>query len=382
METTYKGHKFILAGGDGINPLGIVRSLGEAGYKSYVVRVEEPRHTSIHTSRYVEQCTPGYGYDGVLNVCLAKYGNETLSPFVFLTDECHSEVFDRHYDDIKDKFIFYNTGEKGGLTKLSDKAYQCQLAAQSGILVPQFEVVKTGEMPKHVPYPIITKTITSNEGGWKKDMIICRNESELQEAYQHIQAKTLLIEQYIEGVNEVDYKGFSIKHGEDVFFTHVKRWKYKDKEHGHRMFFEPSIGDEMLDKLRRLIQSAHYEGIFDAEFIQDKEGNLYFLEVNWRTGMYNYNHTVEGVNLPFLWAKSMLDGKIDVDSIHPQTSKYTTLDEISLLAMCIKHPQKIFCAIREIKKADILYFYNQQDIRPFVYSLFNFFKRKFLHVIS
>lgn len=375
-------HKFIIFGGDGINALGVVRCLGDMGINSYVIRLHPTEHIPpIETSKYVLRTWLAKTPEDVLSILLENFSNEAEKPILFFTDELHAEVFDRHYDELKDKFISYNAGHSGGLIKLLDKAYQCELAEECGIKVPKYEIVNKGDLPKNVPYPVITKTITSNEGRWKRDMIVCQTPEELQEAYKEIVADRLQIEEYIDSTNEVDLKGFSIRGGEQIFFTHLKRWHYKDPAKGHLMYFEPCKEKVFKAQISQLIQKANYSGIFDAEFIQDKKGDLYFLEVNWRTGMYNYNHTFEGVNLPYLWAKSTINGCINENEIKIKDINYTTLCELTSFGDALRHPKLIANWIQEMRNADVLYYYNKNDKYPCFVAWCKFFQRKVRNIL-
>lgn len=306
-----KKHKFIVIGGDAVNALGVIRSLGEVGIKTHILGEWEPNHNAaLSKSKYVESVNVVQNNDEIYQVLIEKYGHEEYKPFVFFTWEGHETFFDSHYDELKDKFFFYNAGSQGALNQLLNKTYQCELAAQSGIRVPRYTVVTKGTLNHGIAYPIITKTVSSYIPSWKHDMVVCHNEHELVEAYQKIEAESVIIEEFIEGVCEVDLKGFSINDGQDIFFTHLKIWKKKEDNTTNLMYFEPCKDENFKHNLVRMIQKAKYNGIFDAEFIQDKAGNLFFLEVNWRTGMYNYNHTLEGINLPYLWANQLLTVKL------------------------------------------------------------------------
>lgn len=382
MRDNKQDRKYIIFGGDGINPLGIVRSLGEVGIETDIIRFKESAHfATIETSKYVRKAYYGDTSEELLAILLNHYGNEALKPIVFFTDEGNEAFFDAHYNELKDKFIFYNAGVENGINNLLRKDVQCQLAAQCEIQVPIYEVLETGVLPSKVPYPIITKTLTSNDGGWKKDMIVCNNEEELKAAYLKIQARTILVEEYIKGTNEVDLKGFSINGGEQIYFTSLKKWHYKDAQHKWLMYFEPCHNEELKRKLSNLIRKANYSGIFDAEFMQDSNGDLYFLEVNWRTGMYNYNHTCEGINLPYIWAKSMIDNKIDNDSIHLFKEHYSAIDEISSFTSVLRCPKYFIKWIRTMIKADVYFYYNKHDKKPCLVAWKRFLKRKVSNIL-
>ncbi len=377
MEDNKQGRKYILFGGDGLNALGIVRSLGEIGIRTDIIRTKESPHiATIEKSRYVNKAYYGTTNEDLLNILLEKYDKEDLKPVVFFTDEWNEACFDSHYNKLKDKFICYNAGVENGINVLLNKDVQNRLAIECGFRIPIYEVLETGILPSKVPYPVITKTLTSIDGRWKQDMIICHNEDELKKAYLKIQAKQIMVEEYIEGTNEVVLKGFSIQGGKHNYFTFLKKWNYKDLKNKWLMYFEPCRDEELKTKLSNLIRKANYSGIFDAEFLQDNNGELVFLEVNWRTGMYNYNHTIEGINLPYLWAKSTIKGQIEEKTIILKQEPYTTMDEISAFSDVLRCPKLFFKWLKTIKKADMLYYYNKNDIRPCLTAWIRFGKRK------
>ena len=377
MENNEKSRKYIVFGGDGLNPLGIVRSLGEIGIKTDILRNRESEHyATIEKSKYVNKVYYGTTSEELLTILLEKYGHESLKPIVFFTDEGNEAFFDSRFNALQNKFIFYNAGVEGGVNHLLRKDVQCELAIECGIKVPIFEVLETGVLPTKVSYPVITKTLTSNDGRWKQDMMICHNEDELKSAYKEIQAQQIMVEEFIDGTNEVDLKGFSIRGGEQICFTSLKKWKFKDLEHKWLMYFEPCQDMQLKNKLSDLIRKANYSGIFDAEFIQTNNGELVFLEVNWRTGMFNYNHTVEGINLPYLWSMSTIHNRIEEDTITFSRESYTAMDEIDAFADVLRHPNLFLRWLKAIKKADLLYYYNRKDIRPCLTAWGRFFKRK------
>lgn len=376
-------HKFIVIGGDAVNALGVIRSLGEAGIKTHILGEWAPNHNAaLSQSKYVESVEVVQNNDDIYRVLIDKYGHEEYKPFIFFTWEGHETFCDLHYDELKDKFFFYNAGSQGALNQLLDKTYQCKLAEQSGIRVPKYTVVAKGTLNHGIAYPIITKTVSSYIPSWKHDMVVCHNEQELEEAYQKIEAESVIIEEFIEGVCEVDLKGFSINDGQEIFFTHLKTWKKKEDKAGNIMYFEPCHDELFKQKLSQLIKTAKYNGIFDAEFIQDKEGNLFFLEVNWRTGMYNYNHILEGINLPYLWAKSTLEGQIDSESILVKPIKYIAFDEMSAFTHCLHNPKYFPHWLHLLRVADVLYFYNKLDSKPTHIFWKNMLRCKFAKLIK
>ena len=109
-----RNHKFIICGGDGLNPLGIIRSLGEEGLHPYVITKKLKKERSIiATSKYVEHVLYTNSDEGVIETLINVFGHEFYKPFVFLTDEGHAELLDRRYDEIDGKFFFFQCRPKG-----------------------------------------------------------------------------------------------------------------------------------------------------------------------------------------------------------------------------------------------------------------------------
>ena len=100
---------------------------------------------------------------------------------------------------------------------MDDLKLQAGCAKRNGLKVLETVVVERGEMPENLEYPIITKSISPNVGGWKSDVHICYSEVELIEAYKHIEAPTVLIQRFIEKKNEYCIDGFCINQGKDMF---------------------------------------------------------------------------------------------------------------------------------------------------------------------
>ena len=112
-----KEHRFVIIGGDNINSLGILRSLGEAGLMPEMIMVNERNPSFILNSRYAKVVHKSSSVSESFNLLLSIYGNERKKPFVFATDDTNEQILDEHYDDLKDRFFFYNAGCSGRVSK-------------------------------------------------------------------------------------------------------------------------------------------------------------------------------------------------------------------------------------------------------------------------
>ena len=266
---------------------------------------------------------------------------------------------------------------------MMNKKVICDIAESCGFKAPKNEVVKKGEMPKTLSYPIITKTLMSIMGAWKADSFICHDEDELREAYTKIEASDLVLEEYIEKKNELALEGFSVRGGRDVFIPYgISFFRSRPGGYGHYMWCKLMQDNDLMSRFKEIIRKCNYEGCFEIEFLIDREGNLWFLEVNFRYSFWNYALTYGGMNYPMMWAESADAGRI----ILPEESAYaklpvktyfTAMSEPGDFAQCILREHGSFWKwLSDVRKADMLYFYNPKDPKPAWSFWFHKIKRK------
>lgn len=363
---------FIVISGDTGNALGVVRSLGETGVKPILIYLVEKSHLpTLIKSKYLTVVHKVNSYEEGVDLLLNKYAGRDQKPFVYTCDDSIESVIDARYDELKDHFLFFNAGEKGKINHLMNKKVICDLAESCGFKVPKNEVVKRGELPKTLSYPIITKTLMSILGAWKADSFICYNEEELRAAYDKIEATDLILEEYIDKKNELALEGFSVNGGKDVYIPYgISFFRSRPGGYGHYMWCRKMEENDLMDRFRAIIQKCHYEGCFEIEFLIDKDDTLWFLEVNFRFSFWNYAVTFGGLNYPMMWAESTLAGKIVVPeessySRLPIKQYFTALNEPGDFAQSVVSGRISFWKwLSDVKKADMLYFYHPRDRFP------------------
>ena len=367
MREDIKKHEFILFVSDHYNPLCVARGLGYASIKPIVIVVTKNLRL-LNNCKYVDILHRVDTYEDAYKLLMDKYGGKDPKPFLYASNDKVIEVLDSHYDEIKNQFYLFNAGEQGRLHQLMNKDYIVSLAKEVGFNIPKSEVVNHGELPKTLKYPIITKTIMSIVGGWKNDVFICHHEEELKEAYKSITAPQLILQEFIVKKTECCYEGFAVNGGKDVYIPfQIKYLRFSEKSYGHYMTVEP-IRDEVLrEKLYELIRRTHFEGIFDVEFLLGQDDQLYFLEVNFRSTTWTHTMTCGGINAPVLWAKSMLAGHINYESLHPQEETFTAMTEIDDYFDNVKtHKIGFWNWWKDVKGCKCLFYYDRNDKKPLV----------------
>ena len=367
-------HKFIVFGRDGINTLGVVRSLGEAGIRPYLVLWTKPELSKF--SKYVKECYLSFTLEKGFQYILSKFGKEKEKPFIFATEDESVSCLDRHYDELKDKFYFYNAGEQGRLTKLMEKGYLPQLAESCGLRIPRTEEVRNGELPITLSYPVITKSPTSTIFNWKSNVHVCYNEEELLEAFKQINQDRVVIQEYIEKVDEIDYEGFVINDGKDLYMPLNNRYyRLEEDSYGNYAYIERNPRPELLEPIKKLVEKTGYNGIFEMEFLVGKNGQPFFLEINFRSSAWLYAFKKAGVNLPYMFAVSTLQNSLDVSSENIKKLPFSLMFSISDFNQNVLTRKVSFWRwIRDFFSTDCFFIFNRHDTKPFWVKVRNYLR--------
>ena len=294
------------------NPLGIVRTLGEAGIHPIVVAVKGDLKF-VGQSRYVKKKyyvdTPEEG----LEFIISKFGrNKEKKSFILTGDDVTVSLLDKNYDKLKDYFYFYNAGETGRIAHYMNKDIMMALVEKYGIDIAKTWKVKVGEIPNDIKYPIMTKAINSIGEEWKDIVYICNNDEELLNAFKNMKSEFILLQQYIEKIDEISFDAFSVNKGKDIFFVMEANQMYNiPDKYSPYWEIKNSENKEIQNKITKVIEEIKLEGIFEFEFMKDKNGHLWFLEINFRNTALGFATTVAGMPQVIYWCESMEKGFIN-----------------------------------------------------------------------
>lgn len=372
-----KSHRFIILGDGHFNTLGMIRSLGEVGIRPDVVLVGRNLAT-VSASKYIQHLQVADTYDAGIEYIITTYSKETEKPFLLTGSDKIIAVIDRNYNRLLEKFYFFNAGEEGRINHLLSKKEQNLLAESCGFNVPVFEEVKIGDKPSRVPYPLITKAIDSTVDNWKSQVYVCRNETELADTYSKLKGERILLQQYIEKENETGFDAFTINGGEETYLPlQLTYYDTTETSFGNSIYFFEPKDEKLCEKVRELMAKTRYNGIFSIDLLIGKDGNTYFLEVNFRNSAWSYPSTCAGVNLPVLWAKSVLNNKLDVDNVLIKKLPYSAIADLDELSHAFH--QGLFKTLKVLKKiweSKSCVIWNRKDLRPFWNRVSGFIKRR------
>jgi D-aspartate ligase len=369
--------KYIVFAVEHYNTLGLVRSLGEKGMNPIYIGIKGKAKLA-GSSRYVAKThyvdTQEEGY----NLLLSEYGNEEQKPYVLCIDDKTVSYMDDRYDELKDKFIFFNAGAPGRVNEYMDKLNILQMAEKHGLKTLRAYRCNRSEIPAEIKYPVITKSSSPTIGGWKSDVHVCNSPEELAKAYEQIDAPTVLVQEYIEKKNEYCIEGFSVNNGKDSFFSIASTYNYLLPNYYSPYMTVRNMDNEYVRKaLSEVLADIGFEGIFEIEFLIDQDDTLYFGEINFRNSTWSYASTVAGMNLPYLWVRGMEEGKVPADAYKKIEEPFTGMVEPIDYGKRVD-TGKIDVAewLGDFKDAKCLYYYNEDDREPFYELMRNWDKLK------
>lgn len=359
------------------NPLGMIRGLGTMGINPIYISVKR-RYEVATKSRYISKLHKVDSIQEGYDLLMSEYGNEKEKPFLLFSDDKSIGFFDLRYDEWKDKFIGFNAEEQGRINRFIDKFEIQECAKRHGFnVLESFIIHKDGTIPKNLWYPVITKDISPNVGNWKADVYICQNEEELVGAMERIASNEIMVQHFVDKQNEMALEGYSIKRGENLHIVAQINYKYLIPGYYSpymdvRNFNNPDIENKLIS----MFQELGFEGVFEVEFLIDKDGTYYFMEMNFRASAWNYSCVEAGMSLPYLWCKAMENGKIDPTDM----KEYEPFVAMSEVIDYAKRVEGGICSIgewlKDFKEAKCTYIYNKDDIEPWKEACRNWDKFK------
>lgn len=368
-EKNNEGRIFIEFGEEHYNPLGVIRSLGEMKIKPVAI-IRKGEFGFASKSKYISDLYMVDSIEEGYNILLKKYGNMKKKPIVYTTDDQITSFLDQRYDELKDRFIFYNAGQAGRITKYMNKETINELATKYGLDVAKSWKIKNGDIPKDIEYPVMTKAIISTINNWKDEVYICNTEEELKQAFTKIQSKDILLQKYIIKKNELCIDGYSVNNGKKVFYAIASNYNNIKKDaYSNYMIVKNCNYPELENKLSKMFKEIQFEGIFSVEFLIDQNDQYYFLEINFRNSTWSWASTKAGMNLPYLWSKAMEDDEI-VEKSYNEFVPFNAMAEFNDYKDRVKTGEigKVKW-IKQMLGCKCLYFWDFKDAKPVIERL-------------
>lgn len=306
--------KKILIANRGEIALRIIRACREMGIRTVAVHSEEDRQ-SLHVLLADESVCIGpaqssESYLNIPNIISAAEitGADAIHPgYGFLAENSY---FAEVCESCNIKFI---GPSKEAILKMGDKVQARAIMAKAGVpVVPGSEgVISTADealkLVKKIKYPLIVKAAG---GGGGKGMRIVQNEEALKNAILTAQNEAkrafgnpeVYIEKYIEEPRHIEFQIMADNKGEVVFLPErecsIQRRYQKLLEESPSTFVSEKLRKKMGKAACRAARAVKYVTVGTVEFLVDKHGDYYFMEMNTRIQVeHPVSELVTGIDL-------------------------------------------------------------------------------------
>lgn len=287
------------------NGLSIIESLGQKGILTNVIDVTDEPKPYMLCSNFVKQGWKCKTNEDAISILLNDFKGDGEKALLVSCSDDATAMLDKHYDELKDRFILPLTSFHGHQEEIMSKQYMTTLAQNIGMNIPETWLLEKGqEIPEDIIYPCITKAISSVAGTKIDNIRVCNNYEELKSFVNSSgHSATLQIQRFIDKAFEFQFLGCSFNDGNEILIsgrTHIDR--PNGRENTFFLRFD-KVEKELIpleNKVREFISETKYNGPFSVEFLRDKNGKDYFTEMNFRNDGNAYCQTCAGINVPYI----------------------------------------------------------------------------------
>ena len=235
--------------------------------------------------------------DRIISAALATGASAIHPGYGFLSENAHFALNCR-----KNGIVFIGPTAQN-MQRLSDKATIKALMAQAGLpTIPGTDVLPDAEAAvteaARIGYPIMLK---ARSGGGGRGIRLVESESQLRDLFPQAQAESqaafgdpgLYLEKYVFPARHVELQIIADEAGNVVCLgdrdCSVQRRHQKLIEETPSPAVKPDMRRAIIDKVVRAVKTLDYVGVGTLEFLLDKAGNFWFMEMNVRLQV---EHTV------------------------------------------------------------------------------------------
>ena len=276
----------------------IIRACREMGIQTVAV-FSEPDRDALHTQLADEAVCigPAKAQDSYLNMqniisaAVATKAQAIHPGFGFLAE---NSIFAGMCAECNIKFIGPDSsiidamGNKSNARELMIKAGVPVIPGSDGVVE---NAEKAKEVAKRLGYPVMVK---ASAGGGGKGIRIVRSEDELEDAYESAKSETkaafgddtMYMEKVIENARHIEIQILGDEHGNVIHLGErdcsLQRRNQKVLEESPSPVLPEETRKAMGEAAVRAAKAVGYKSAGTIEFLYDKEGKFYFMEMNTR----------------------------------------------------------------------------------------------------
>lgn len=306
--------KKILIANRGEIAVRIIRACREMGIETVAVYSEIDRE-ALHTQMADEAICigPARARDSYLNMqniisATVLSGAEAIHPgFGFLSE--NSEFADM----CRDCNITFIGPEPESMEKMGNKSRAREIMMAAGVpIVPGSEgaVLSADEglrLAEQIGYPVMIK---ASAGGGGRGIRIVRSLDEFVKAFETARAEakgafgddTMYIEKFVENPRHIEFQILADGYGNAIYLGErdcsIQRRNQKVLEEAPSPLMSEKLRREMGEVAVKAAKAVNYKNAGTIEFLVDKHGNYYFMEMNTRIQVeHPITEMITGVDL-------------------------------------------------------------------------------------
>lgn len=183
------------------------------------------------------------------------------------------------------------------INKMGNKSEARKTMMEAGVPVvpggkePVHTTEEALEMAKKIGFPVMIK---ASSGGGGKGMRVSRGEEDFEANFQNAQMEsikgfsddTMYLERYVERPRHIEFQIMADKYGNVIHLGErdcsIQRRHQKVLEESPSVAISEELRKEMGETAVRAAKAVNYENAGTIEFLLDKNGNYYFMEMNTR----------------------------------------------------------------------------------------------------
>jgi len=360
------GRAFVF-GGNHHNTLGVIRSLGREGIASELLLVDDMKGTAyVSKSSYVSRAHRFSSYGEGVEYLLDIIPSLTRKEVVICCSDGASSAVDMNFDKLSPAYYVPNCGKQGEISRLMSKELLASCAVGAGLNAPETWLSENGSVPSGIRFPVIVKPLYSKDGS-KTDIRVCRNMEELSAYFQQKHCAQLQLQAFIEKDFEYQLIGCSVEGGKVVVIPGVSKViRPSDTSNTGFLLYDRLDDSYPVEKVKQMLSGMNYSGLFSAEFLRDKNGKDYFLEVNFRNDGNAIAVTAAGVNLPYIWYRSASDQELPVPA---DIKPVYVMPEFDDLALVFRRRISFGTWLKDMRRASCYMEFDKADWKPGFYRV-------------
>ncbi len=194
-----------------------------------------------------------------------------------------------------------------------------------------------------------------------------------------MKSRRALVQSYIDKM--IEYQLIGVCWGGAIIPGRSRILTQPDNTNTGFLRYEKLDGTEPIKQCEAFLVKTGYRGLFSMEFIRDREGKDWFLEINYRNDGNSICVTEAGVNLPYLWYQSQINSDFKLNNVNRNIREIFVIPEFMEVDLWYAKIIGFSRMIKELKQADVMMEYSHDDPEP-THGMCDFYNKLLCSIIK